>query len=271
MQDRIDELIRNAKPQVDPAARERIRGHVGAYRGSASRLGSLVGLLRAAALVALALGSGIAAAVWNSPRPADLSQETERVAELEQRVNELAERSPMAQVEDLKARLDDLEPEAAIAGVVDEAIENAVAEAMEQRQQRELEQWRDRHLRYTRARWERHTAQTITELREESGLTEAQEAEVRELLDAQGRKAEALIAETYRPGHHRLHRGFAQLSTETDEKLAALLEEQRRQGVEAPRGVLAADPEDWAPSDDFEDDSDIDAWVYWMNQTTKQE
>lgn len=255
MQDRIDQLIRNARPQVDPAARERVRA-AATGGDAASRPGSLIFLLRAAALVLLAVGAGAAASVWSRPAGDDLGDAAARVASLERRVAD----DPAREIEHLHSRLDRLALALHVERTVDDALERA-----------EIERWRDRHVHFARERWRRHSSSVISELREEAALTDAQESEVRALLASQGEKVEELIAQTYRPGRHALHQGFAQLSEETDDRLAELLEEQRREGIEVPRGVLDADPQDWAPSEDFVVASDFDAWVYWINQTTTQE
>lgn len=263
--DRIHELIKNAKPRVDPATRERVRAAIEAEGVAASaRPGSLMLLMRAAALMILALGAGVVAAYFNRPPEGDVSLEA-RVSTVRERVESLERRLARAQLQDLQQQVERLEQRRA--EELESVIGQAVTSELEAREALRNERWRERHIAHVRRHYAREAEATVAAYREELELTPVQERRVRELLDAQGRKIEEVIAGVYgqRHGGRHVHDELVALSDETTEKLTALLNAEQREYLPGGEAVISADPAYWAPSDEFQDATDIDAWFNWMS------
>ncbi|MCB9895901.1 MAG: hypothetical protein H6839_15750 [Planctomycetes bacterium] len=271
----FDNLIRSARPEVPAAARERVLDYVGAHGAVASapapfrtlpaRHSLGVGVLRVAALVMLALLAGIAAALvaTPSPQPATTAQLPD-IAPLAERVAALETDLPVAELNAIADRIDALETRKA------ESFEAAVTQVINARETRQAELWRERHIEHVREHFAREREATIERMREELGLSPEQEKQVREVLEETGRQAESLIGDFYTRGHHhdrQVGDKFAQLAADTDKKLEALLDRQQREMIESESGIVSAAPEDWAPSSEFRDGTDLDVWTNWITVT----
>jgi len=257
----FDNLIRSAKPAVPASTRERVLEYVGAGGAAASAPALFRVFSRVAALVVLGVISGIAAAMLAPEREtgADpLPGLRAQRAELEARLGRVEADSPAA-------RLARLELEVAQLEQADAALETAIVDAISARELKRVQLWRERHIQHVREHHERATEVTVQRLRDELGLTETQEAEVRALLAEAGQSAEALIGESYgRRRHYGVHEKFEQLAAETDEKLKTLLDDQQRKRLDRQTGLVSSEPEDWAPSSEFRDGTDLDVYMNWM-------
>ena len=258
----FDNLIRNARPTVLPTARERVLEHIEAHGAVASSPGPFRMVARVAALVVLALASGAVAALF-APKPATNDRD---IAELRERTDRLNAALPASTLKSEVARL-----ESDVAALEDRQADYerdvlaAVEQVIEERELARMEQWRERHVSYVREHYTREAEATVSALREELALTAEQEVQVRELLKEAEDKAVALIGGCYGKGrHHDVHEKFAGLASDTERDLQALLDAQQREQIEGAVIVSSA-PEDWAPSGEFRDGTDVDVWMNWMN------
>lgn len=257
----FDNLIRSAKPTVPPTARDGVLEHIEAHGAVASSPGPLRMPARVAALVVLALASGAIAALF-APKPV---QPDGDLAELRVRADRLDAALPSqdlaAEIQRIESAVAALEAEQAD---FDQAMLNAVQDAYAQRDAVRMEEWRERHVAHVREHHAREADATVTALREELNLTPEQEAQVRDLLKEAEDKAVALIGNYYgKRRHHDMHDKFAALAGETERDLQALLDVQQRERLDGAV-IVGAAPEDWAPSEEFHDDTDVDVWMNWM-------
>lgn len=273
MNDGFDNLIRNARPEVPAGARARVLEYVGAHGAVASAPAPWRVLMRAAALVLLAVFAGVAAALVARPDPTPgvdpVAQLAAEVKALQAQVAALEKDSAAAQLAGLQAEVDAFQAERGGYDVA--ALEQAVAAQLNAREARQREEWRQRHIEHMRRHYAQEQEATVERLRRELNLSHEQEQAVRELLTETGRQAEELIGEVYSGQRHRrrdsrVHDRFAQLASETEEKLNALLSEQQRGRMEGT-GIVSAAPENWAPRSEFRDDTDLDVWTNWVNVT----
>jgi len=271
MNDEFDNLIRNAKPAVPAGARARVLDYVGAHGAVASAPAPWRVLMRAAALVLLAVFAGVAAALVSRPETASavdsVAQLAAEVKALEAQVAALERESLTVQLAQLQSEVAALEFGRPNYGA---ALEQVVMAQLEERESREREEWRQRHIEHMRRHYAEEQEATVERLRRELNLSAEQEKAVRELLTDTGKQAEKLIGEVYMGRHHRrdarMHDKFAELANETEKKLAELLSEQQRGRMEGT-GIVSAAPEDWAPRSEFRDDTDLDVWTNWINVT----
>lgn len=255
----FDNLIRNAKPPVPSAARERVLGYVlseGAGGAAAPNRASFRVLARVAALVMLAVGAGVVSALVSAPERADVIVDfNAQVNDLRTRVE--ARESQAAKIATLEQQVSALELER------DSTLRELVVGVINARDQQRMLEWRERHVEYVRAHNRRAADATIEQLRADLKLTNTQEAEVRALLDDAGKEVEGLIGNFYgRHGHRSMHREFERVARETDERLNALLSEQQR--VQVGEGLVSSRPEDWGPSSEFRDGTDYEVYMNWM-------
>lgn len=261
----FDNLIRSARPEVPAAARERVLGYVEAHGAVASTPAPFRVLLRAAALVMLALLAGVAAALVATPSPqpatpADLPD----IGPLAERVAALETDLPVAELSRIAERIDEL------AQARRDAFLEAVNRQIDIHENEQAMVWRERHIKHVREHYAEEREATIERMRDELGLTAEQEQQVREVLEETGKQAEALIGDFYTHGHHhdrRVNDKFAQLAADTEKKLEALLDRQQREAIEDEGGIVSAAPEDWAPSSEFRDGTDLDVWTNWITVT----
>ena len=149
--------------------------------------------------------------------------------------------------------------------------QKAIADAVADHQTAQMAEWRERHLQHIREHQAAERDATIEALRNELDLTAGQEKEVRALLESADKQAEAMIGDFYtrRHGHPdpRMHDKFEALASETDRKLTALLDAQQREKIGRPTGIVSTAPEDWAPSMEFQDGTDVDVYTNWITVT----
>lgn len=265
MNDRIAELIRNAKPQAPSP--DALLAALGS-RGLPAASGSAVWLLRTAALFTLAAGIGAAAALlprMGAEPPA--ASELERVSGLAARIELLESRVTPVTPEDVAAQ------EARIAALETQvyartAIEQAVADYFVRRDAAERELWQQRHLEHVRRHYARDMEGTLAELKAQD-LPEAKLVRAREILEQHGKDIEALIKQSYaqvgdhRRGHRDMHQQFASLARGAQDSLA------RVTGENDWGSLLGESPEDWAPTSEFEDLSDFDSMMNWMRRSSR--
>ena len=261
----FDNLIRSARPEVPAAARERVLDYVGAHGAVASAPAPFRLLLRVAALVMLALLAGVAAALVATPshQPATSAQLPD-IGPLAERVAALESDLPVAELNAIADRIDALEVRHST------SFEEAVSRVIEAREVEQAAIWRERHIEHVREHFAEEREATIERMRDELGLTAEQEEQVREVLEETGKQAESLIGDFYTHGHHhdrRVGDKFAQLAAETDKKLEELLDRQQREKLQPEGGIVSAAPEDWAPSSEFRDGTDLDVWTNWITVT----
>ncbi|MCB9936233.1 MAG: hypothetical protein H6840_11140 [Planctomycetes bacterium] len=268
MNEDFDKLIRNAKPAVPEGARARVLEHVEAHGAVASAPAPWRVLLRAAALVLLAVFAGVAAALAGRPEPAPAG---DPVAELAAEVKALDAQVAALERDSAALQLAKLQAEVAALETRRQAFEQAVTGLVEAHELCEREEWRQRHIEHMRRHYAEEQEATIERLRSELNLSAEQEKEVRALLTEAGKQAEGLIGEVYTSGRRRhdprMHDKFAQLASETETQLNALLNEQQRGRMAGPTGIVSSEPEDWAPRSDFRDATDLDVWTNWINVT----
>lgn len=275
----LDHLIRAARPEVPAGALSRAEAAV-AGRPEADRLAaplfSLRGLVRAAAVFALALGAGMAAAMLSAtpeaghapatasdgvavPAGPDLADLHADLAALVRGADGLAVASPsLAQLNDRLAMLEAdaaLSPQDQLAAAIEQVIEN--------RDRRVRDEWRERHLAYVRETYSKHLDTLVVDVRGGLTLTADQEKRFREILIEHGEKAESMIDSCWRR-HHKRGRGFDELARETRAKLQAVLDEAQRNDFRVADAVLGADPMHWAPREEFEDATDVDTYANWL-------
>jgi hypothetical protein len=257
-------MIRNAKPAVPAMARETVLGYIEASGAAASIPTPFRILSRVAAMLLLAVGSGVIAAMLAPGREAGadpLPGLAAQRAMLQQRVDSLEQESPAARLALLEQQVAEFEDAQRAA---EAQLEDAVVSVITKRDQNRMTEWRERHVEYVRAHNKRTADATIERLRDEVNLTSEQEAEVRALLDEAGKEAEGLIGKFYgRSRHHSANREFEKLAEVTDNKLNALLSEQQRKQV--GEGLVSARPEDWGPSSEFRDGTDYEVYMNWMS------
>lgn len=257
----FDNLIRSAKPTVPPTARDGVLDYIEAHGAVALNPGPLRMLLRVAALVVLALASGAVAALF-APKPA---AENPEIAELQERADKLKAALPgqdlAGEMQRIENAIAELEAQQA---AQDKAMLDAVNDVYRRRDAARMEEWRERHIAHVREHHAREAEATVTALREELALTDAQEQQVRELLKEAEDKAVALIGNYYgKRRHHGMHDRFATLASETQSNLQALLDAQQQERLKGAV-IVGSAPEDWAPSEEFRDDTDVDVWMNWM-------
>lgn len=265
MNDRIAELIRNAKPQAPSP--DALLAALGS-RGMPAATSGGVWLLRAAALFTLAAGIGAAAALL--PRMnADMANaaDVERVGQLAARIESLESQVGSVTAQQVAAQ------EARIAALETQvqartAIEQAVAEYFVKRDAAERELWQERHLEHVRRHYARDMEGTLAELKAQD-LPEAKLVRAREILEQHGKDIEALIKQSYaqggdhRRGHRDLRQQFASLARGAQDSLA------RVTGENNWGSLLGESPEDWAPTSEFEDLSDFDSMMNWMRRSSR--
>jgi hypothetical protein len=270
----LDHLIRAARPEIPAGALSRAEAAV-AGRPLAP-LFSLRGLLRVAAVFALAVGAGLASAMLSSTPEAahvdstasgnasvkagpDLAGLRADVAALLRGADGLAVGTPsLAQIDD---RLAVLEAEASLSP--QDQLAAAIVQVIENRDRRLRDEWRERHLAFVRDSYSKHLDTLVSDVRGGLVLSADQEKRFREILIEHGEKAESMIDSCYRR-HHKRGRGFDELARETRAKLQAVLDEAQRNDFRVADAVLGADPMHWAPREEFEDATDVDTYVNWM-------
>ncbi|MBK8206798.1 MAG: hypothetical protein IPK87_08360 [Planctomycetes bacterium] len=265
MNDRIAELIRNAKPQAPSP--DALLAALGSRDMPAATSGG-VWLLRAAALFTLAAGIGAAAALlprMNADTPA--ASDLERVGGLAARIESLESQAGSVtpeQVAEQEARIAALETQVQART----AIEQAVAEYFVKRDAAERELWQERHLEHVRRHYARDMEGTLAELKAQD-LPEAKLVRAREILEQHGKDIEALIKQSYaqggehRRGHRDMRQQFASLARGAQDSLA------RVTGENNWGSLLGESPEDWAPTSEFEDLSDFDSMMNWMRRSSR--
>ncbi|MBZ0136188.1 MAG: hypothetical protein K8I27_07440 [Planctomycetes bacterium] len=259
----FDNLIRSSKPAVPPTARDGVLEFIEAHGAVASSLGPLRSFGRVAALVVLALASGAVAALFalNARAPAnDLGDLRARADKLDAA---LPTQSLVADLTREGNRMDAALTELETARY--DALCETVVALLEARDAARMNEWRERHIAHVREHHAREADATVSALREEIDLSPEQEAEVRKLLADAGDKAVALIGSYYGEGHgmHGMHDQFASLANETGRELQALLDSQQRERLDGVM-IVGSAPEDWAPSGEFRDGTDVDVWMNWM-------
>jgi hypothetical protein len=277
MMDEVDNLIRDAKPEVPALAREGVLAHLRAHgvvvyapasiRPLPVRHSPGVGVLRVAALVVLALFAGVAAALVTPPSSS--LGESRDVAVLAARVYAFEQNLPTAQVKALSEKAEALNPPASDHGKL---LDRVIADAIHNHEQRKAEEWRERHVRHLRNAYAEQADATVERLRKELGLATEQEREVRALLAEAEKQAEALIGDFYTHGHHpnpQVREKFVALATDTEKKLDALLDRQQREKMAPEKGIVSASPADWAPNSEFRDGTDLDVWTNWVTATSE--
>jgi hypothetical protein len=266
----FDQLIRNAKPEIPAGARARTLESVEPEGAVGSTPAFVRVLPRVAALVLLAVCSGVAAAMLSAPKqqaavPVDVAAE---IAQARTRLDTLEQESPAARIERLKAEVANLE---ASRKANAENFKQAIASAVATHKTDQMNEWRERHLQHVREHQAREREATIQGLRDRLKLTPDQEKEVRALLESTDKQAEAVIGDFYtrRHGHPdpRMREKFKTLAEEADRKLNALLDAQQRDKIEGPTGIVSSKPEDWGPSMDFHDGTDVDVYSNWITVT----
>ncbi len=265
MNDRIADLIRNAKPQAPSP--DALLAALGS-RAVPPATGSAVWLLRAAALFVLAAGIGAASALLprmsaDTPATGDL----ERVRGLAARIESLESQTGSVSAEQV------VEQEARIAALETRvqartAIEQAVGEYFVKRDAAERELWQERHLEHVRRHYAKDMEGTLAELKAQN-LPEAKLVRAREILAQHGKDIEVLIKQSYaqggdhRRGHRDLREQFASLARGAQDSLA------RVTGENNWGTLLGESPEDWAPTAEFEDLSDFDSMMNWMRRSSR--
>ena len=263
-------LIRNAKPNVPAGVRGRVLDHVRAHGAVASTPAPFRILLRAAALVMLALLAGVATALVATPaapqpQVSELrAEQLPDIAPLTERVAALETGLPVAELNVIADGIQTLEAER------ENALGEYVNRVLDAREVQRSTEWRERHVEHVREHFAREREATVERLRDELGLTPGQEQQVRALLEETGKEAEALISGFYGRGHHRdsgMGDKFAVLANNTEKKLEALLDRQQREKIERESGIVSSSPEDWAPNSEFRDGTDVDVWTNWLTIT----
>lgn len=267
MNDDIEQLILSAKPIVPAGARARTLESV-EPEGAVGSTPAFVRLfLRVAALVLLAVCSGVVAAMLSAPaqsagEPVDVAAQ---IADARARLDSLEQNSLANRIANLQTELSTLQ--AARSSALEQAIEQAIVE----HEKKQIAEWRERHVQHVREHQAVEREATIRRMREELDLTAEQEKEVRALLVSTDKQAEALISGFYTDRHARhdptMHAKFEKLAEEADTKLTALLDAQQRDQMNGPTGIVSSEPEDWAPSFEFRDGTDVDVYTNWITVT----
>lgn len=270
MNEDIDDLIRSAKPAIPAGVRARTLEYAEPEGAVGSSPAFVRVLLRVAALLLLAVCSGVVAAMLSAPSQ-DTAEPVELAAELADargRMDSLELDSPAKRIESLEAELASLEAHQRRA---EEAFEQAVIRAMDTHERNQMAEWRERHIQHVREHQAIERDTVIAQLREDLNLTSDQEQEVRALLVAADKQAEVVIGEFYtnRHGRHdpRMREKFEKLAEDAEQKLTALLDAQQRDRIEEPTGIVSANPDDWAPNFEFHDGTDMDVYTNWITVT----
>ncbi|MCA8937478.1 MAG: hypothetical protein KDB68_14880 [Planctomycetes bacterium] len=263
----IEHLIRSAKPIVPAGARARTLESVEPEGAVGSTPAFVRVFLRVAALVLLAVCSGIVAAMLSAPaqsagEPVDVAAQ---IADARARLDSLEQTSLTNRIANLQSELSALQAER------NSVFERVIKEAIVEHEQQQMAEWRERHIRHVREHQAVEREATIRRMRDELDLTPEQEKEVRALLVSTDKQAEALISGFYTDRHARhdpsMHEKFEKLAEEADTKLTALLDAQQRDQMNEPTGIVSAEPEDWAPSFEFRDGTDVDVYTNWITVT----
>ena len=255
MTESLDNLIRAARPALPQGARE---------RALAALKPQGLPWLRLAAAVALAfvLGGVAAAALRRAPAADDTAALAARVQSLEARVQAL--QAPGLPAPELAAGVAELARGAQALEERRQAAQQAefrsvVAAALDEyRASREREHM-EQHLAHARRHFEAEVNAAVAALKDEHGLTDAQEAEVRRIYAEHGEQALKLVGGHYRGRGRHMNREFETLVAETSRRVREVLD---GDAPALPGGTLA----DWGPSPEFKDWNDYDAWLLWNEQ-----
>lgn len=250
MSKNVEQLIRNARP--DAPSPDALLAAL-ATRGLPPAVGAGYWLLRAAALVVLAAGAGVAASLIANPNVGSPAAGPKPVAH---------EPSPLwEQAEQQEQRIAALERDAALRGLIAQEVSAHVAA----REAAERERHIERHISHVRRHYERDMERKLEEL-EARQLSAESLARAREILVEHGKSAEDLIRGSYtgrRGGHRDMHRAFGTLARETEDRLA------RVTGDNNWRDLLGDTPDAWAPTSEFEDPADYDNMLNWMRRSSR--
>lgn len=259
MNNNVENLIRNARPQAPSpdALLARL-----ATRGMPPAVGAGYWLMRAAALIVLAAGAGVVAGMIARPTVGSPAAGTPAVAAIEVP----AAADPLWQaLEQQRQRIEALEADFAREQQLRAITRDEVRAHLDERETAQRERHLDRHISHVRRHYARDMERKLEELEGRDLPAEAL-VRAREILVQHGESAEELIRGSYngrRGGQRDMHRMFATLARETEDRLA------RVTGDNNWKDVLGDSPEDWGPTSEFEDPADYENMLNWMRRSSR--